>query len=293
MTLISNWYAIAVLAWWGWVLALATAALAFFLLALLSWRKGVRRRLIAHLAKTKPELRVIGVTGQSILFESEAFGSGQINLHNLYNILSQSEATATDKEPEVLEKFLSGLWESLERQARPMSIEADGAHILPRLANAAHLVELRRNAPLPAIPVGETGLWIVFVRDAENAVEYVNEGKFTELGIELEELRQRAIANLKQKSPGDFVRETIDKSTLSLVKSGDTFDAARLLLVPELLSGDETLVAVVPDRDTLGLLPVPPDGNSGPLKKLAQTTAGPPLLNRPLLVTRHGFELFK
>jgi hypothetical protein len=77
-----------------------------------------------------------------------------------------------------------------------------------------------------------------------------------------------------------------------MCKVGDTFDATRLLLVPEMLNEGEALAIVIPDRDTLGLLPVPADGNWAPIRKLARTPASPyTLLDKPLRATRDGFEV--
>lgn len=169
----------------------------------------------------------------------------------------------------------------------------DGEHILPRLVNAEHLAELRSSAQLPAVALGDTGLWVVFVRDSESAVAYINDTHFAELGVTLERLQEQAVENLLKKGPANFARAVVEKETLFVLKAGDTFDAARLLLVPGQLSAGEELVAIVPDRDTLALLPVPKDGDFQALTKMAETPAGPPLLNRPLRVSQRGFELLK
>ena len=79
-------------------------------------------------------------------------------------------------------------------------------------------------------------------------------------------------------------------SASARVKLMDSFDAARLLLVPQVLEPEEALVAIVPDRDTLFLAPLPRDENWSSLRRLAHATDGPALLDRPLKVTRVGFE---
>jgi hypothetical protein len=58
------------------------------------------------------------------------------------------------------------------------------------------------------------------------------------------------------------------------------------------LRDGEELVAVVPDRETLGLLPLPSEEGWAAVRKLARTPASPyRLLDRPLSVTRAGFAL--
>ena len=81
------------------------------------------------------------------------------------------------------------------------------------------------------------------------------------------------------------------------VHTGDSFDAARLLLVPEALKPGEAVQAAVPDRDLLILSPVPADGDWTRSRAAAKAAYGdsapgvPDLLDRPILVTRGGFEL--
>jgi uncharacterized protein YtpQ (UPF0354 family) len=157
--------------------------------------------------------------------------------------------------------------------------------------NPAHLVELQENGRVPAIPLENTNLSVVFVRDSKDAVAYILEENLVELGIDLPALRQRAADNLKKKTPDNFVRATLDKRTLAVFKSGDTFDAARLLLVPDQLGEGEDIVAIVPDRDTLVLVPMPEPSALAGLHKMASAVAGPPLCNQPIRVTQSGFEL--
>ena len=69
----------------------------------------------------------------------------------------------------------------------------------------------------------------------------------------------------------------------------DGFDAARLLLVPATLQPGQRLAAVISDRDTLALLPVPDKWSS--LDEIAKASIGDPLFAKPLLVTRDGVVL--
>jgi hypothetical protein len=75
---------------------------------------------------------------------------------------------------------------------------------------------------------------------------------------------------------------------MNVIKSMDSYDAARLLLVPDYLNPGEELAAMIPDRDTLVLIKVPQNGDWSPLVKLAKVAAGDPLYRRPLRVTSAG-----
>jgi hypothetical protein len=78
---------------------------------------------------------------------------------------------------------------------------------------------------------------------------------------------------------------------MAAIKMMDSFDAARLLIVPEQLREGEELIALIPDRDTLTLVAVPKDGDWGPLRKLARVPDSEHLLlDRPVRVRRGGFE---
>jgi len=278
------------LAWWGWALLFVFGLLVLSVLALRRWRAGVRRRFIAFLQRSYPDIRVTETGASYFLFESPTLGNGRCNLDNLFNLVSQSKA-ASPQEEAVFDKFLSGLVESVRNANRKMTLAEDGEHLLPRLVNAAHLAELQEQGPVPSIPLDETKLSVVFVRDAKDAVSYLSEAHIVELGIDLTALRQRAIENLRKKTPDNFVRATIEKGSLQMFKFGDTFDAARLLLVPDQLREGEMMAAIIPDRDTLALLPMPEGTALDGLHKLARAVAGPPLCHQPLRVTSKGFEL--
>src|SRR5262249_51190113 len=100
-------------------------------------------------------------------------------------------------------------------------------------------------------------------------------------------------ANLAKVFSGDAVRSVFRENALVRIATLDSFDAARLLLVPEHLEDGEAIAAVIPDRDTLALLPVPQDNDWSKIAELAKMPLKPDhlLLNRPVKVTRAGFEV--
>ena len=60
------------------------------------------------------------------------------------------------------------------------------------------------------------------------------------------------------------------------------------MLVPGDLDAGESVVALIPDRDTLVLSAAPDDGDWAGLWKLARAAAGDPLRTEPLIVTPDG-----
>ena len=54
----------------------------------------------------------------------------------------------------------------------------------------------------------------------------------------------------------------------------DTYDAARVLLLPERLRADEEAAALIPDRDTCVIAPLPADGDWSELGKAREEPCG-------------------
>src|SRR2546430_2628019 len=110
---------------------------------------------------------------------------------------------------------------------------------------------------LPSRPLGNTGLRVAYVRDLAQRVQYLTRPHLEELGIENDgELHELALANVRKIFDSDIVRSAVGGNLIAC-KALDTYDAARLLLVPENLKAGESLVAAVPDRDTLALIAMP------------------------------------
>jgi hypothetical protein len=281
--------AILAMAWWHWLLLVLAGFIVFTWLAMKSYRRSMRNKLVRYIREHHPDAEVVSEHSDHLMIRVGQGEPGRMNLHNLFE--QASNAKTPEEEQALFKKFAGGIIESTKRAARPMSLAEDGDCLLPRLVNATDLESLSDRVKMPHQPLTGTGLSVVYVRDSEDTVSYLSEPMLAELGVDVPALHERALANLRKKSSPNFVRQAMDGHTLALFKLGDTFDAARLLLIPEQLAEGETIAAMVSDRDTLAVAPVPADGDWSSLTKLAKTTDGPRLLNRPLKVTRHGFEL--
>jgi uncharacterized protein YtpQ (UPF0354 family) len=123
-----------------------------------------------------------------------------------------------------------------------------------------------------------------------NSVAYLSSSQLAELGLDSAAALKIAKENLGRSFDSALVRSTVEKPNLNVVKALDTYDAARLLLVPALLKPGEALAAMIPDRDTLVLAQAPKDDNWDGLTKLARNAAGDPLFRKPIFVTSEGFS---
>jgi len=277
--------------WWKWLLLVLAVFAGFGWLSLKSYRRSIREHLIRYLHETHPELKLVSKHSNHLIFRTEKTESCQMNLHNLFLQIANARTRTPEDERAIFKTFVGGLMENLERATRPISIESDGDFLLPRLVNKADLSQLVAQSKVIHQPLADTGLHVVYVRDSADAVSYLSEQVLPELQLDVSALHERALANLRKKNGQDFARKVLSEKSLVVFKLGDTFDAVRLLLVPEQLKEGEALAAAIPDRDTLAMSPPPDNGDWNGFTKLSRASAGPPLLNRPLKVTRSGFEL--
>lgn len=186
----------------------------------------------------------------------------------------------------------SALDEQRQLLAEPLSMASHGDRLMPRLAPPGLRAGLPPDADPPYTPVESLGLEILYVLDAEHSVRYLTKADLNQLGIARDELHNRAMGNLRKTLPAETVRSALEEGALISVKTMDSFDATRLLLVPEHLKPGEELAAVVPDRDTLTFARVWPDFDWAKFGELAKVpTSDSILLKRPVRVTHEGFEL--
>jgi hypothetical protein len=179
------------------------------------------------------------------------------------------------------------------RASMSLDPQRDRTRIMPRIVTDEFLQRLPSplgGQPVPNTGLGVAGLSIVLVLDSPSSVVYLTQGLLDELGLTYEEGLVKGKENLLKTFDSAIVRGMIDKGDLTVVKAGDSFDAARLLLVGDCLKADEQIAALIPDRDTLALVRPPADGDWTDLHKLARVAAADPLWREPLIVTRNGIS---
>ncbi|HSQ58772.1 MAG TPA: hypothetical protein VLM40_23825 [Gemmata sp.] len=85
------------------------------------------------------------------------------------------------------------------------------------------------------IPLSGTGLEINLVIDYPHAMAYVTDAMLEKTGAAGEDLLALALANLKAATPPDFFEPVCDKLEIFVGHCGDGYDAARALLIEDLL----------------------------------------------------------
>jgi hypothetical protein len=159
--------------------------------------------------------------------------------------------------------------------------------VKPRLVTPEFFDKMKsRLGALPSRNLYELPLKVVYVLDAPEQMMYLSDDMLKKLQVAPDDVHALALTNLRKSMPARVADTVFVAKSTIMMKSMDGFDAARILLVPEVLSPGQRLAAVIPDRDTLGLLPIPDDWST--IEQLARSNVGDPLFDCPLLVTSSG-----
>ncbi len=279
------------LSWlWG-IFAGIGGLLILCILAAWSWRKKIAKEFAAYIAEKRPDISILRITASRIHFRSPDTERGQLDLHKIISACSAIDANDPKGRRAVYEHFFNSVL--ADDAIAAFSYAEHAASILPQLIPAAHLPEFIKHGGVLHRPLDGLPLCILYVADAEQKMQYLNEEALTELGISPDALHELALSNLRKIFPEQSVRAVIERNTMILVAAHDCYDAARILLLPEYLREGEKMIALIPDRDTLGLAPVPESGDMSALQKLANTPFNRDklLLKKPVLATRNGFAL--
>ncbi len=275
--------------WWGWILLVIAVGLAFLESARRTWRRNIRREFRAYLEDQVEGARVVKEQSTSFLVRKDG-REGVLNLRNLLLKLTEANAADFEARKPFYDTFIAMMRESYACSS--LSLEVDRHRILPRLQPAAFFQPSPPEHQLARRALDGTGIFVVYVLDSPHSVRYLSEADRRLLGVDPSELHEIALANLRKNFSPDCVRNVLKKPNVVAVKMMDSFDAARLLLVPEHLEEGEAVAAAVPDRETLVLAPVPQDGNWERFARVSKSPASESLiLDRPLRVTRTGFEI--
>ena len=284
------------LTWWGWAGLIVAVVVILGIWARRAWRTAVRSELVDYLRREVPDVAIAEVHANRIVFalSGAAGGTATVHLQRFYGALAACPTQQTAEAEAARLAVFATTAQALREAAAGAAIHParDRAKLRPRLLTDTAVAAMRRQpgaASLPAWPSGVAGLSVVLVLDREASVLYLTAEHLQDLALAHDEALALAKANLAATFARDAVRHAVaDRQTINVIKSCDTYDAARLLLVPEYLEAGESIAAMIPDRDTLVLIAPPEDGDWSPHRKLAQNAAGDPLWSEPLLVTRHG-----
>ncbi len=174
-----------------------------------------------------------------------------IGLSNLYR---RAKAAERSEWPAIIREFLEHVSGSCNAATIPNDLVSIGKLLRPRLGQPFS----REARAYPwGIPLPGTGLEINLVIDYPNTMAYVTEDMLKKTSQSAEDLLDLAFDNLRQSTTGDFFEQVSDELDIFVGHSGDGYDAARALLIEDLLPETSAgFLVAIPSRDELVVWPV-------------------------------------
>lgn len=189
------------------------------------------------------ELR-LDVGGRPVTSQADAFYSAYIS--------------APDRLDEIVEAYLALIREELPRGRVADRFEQVADKVYPMLKRPDILLQVReRNIPMLAWTSFLADLVITYVLESDRNVSYINEDHLERWELGEQELHQRAVANLRQRTKGKSQVTMVgeNEQRLFIYSTMDGYDATRLLLPDLILPWQEQLpgqvVIGIPNRDFL------------------------------------------
>jgi hypothetical protein len=178
-------------------------------------------------------------------------GEQYVGLSNLHR---RARAAGRAEWPAMIREFLSHVTGALAGPKIPDDLTAVADQLRPRLGKPF----AREGKAHPwGVPLPGTGLEINLVIDYPHTMAYVTEEMLKKTGKGGEDLLDLALANLRSDTPAGFLDRVSDELDIFVGHTGDGYDAARALLVEDLLPDSPAgFWVTVPSREELAVWPV-------------------------------------
>jgi hypothetical protein len=174
-----------------------------------------------------------------------------IGLANLYR---RTKAAGPADWPAMVRAFLNRRAELLKAPAIPDDLTAVLDRLRPRLGRPCDRTD---KTPPWGIPLPGTGLEINLVVDCPHGMVYVTGPMLARSRKKGEDLLDVALENLRAATPGDYFERASDELDIYIGHAGDGYDAARALLVEELMPDSPAgFWVTIPCREELAVWPV-------------------------------------
>jgi hypothetical protein len=178
-------------------------------------------------------------------------GEQYVGLSNLHR---RAKAREKAEWPALIREFLRHVTEALSGPKVPDDLLTVADQLRPRLGKPF----ARGEKACPwGIPLTGTPLEINLVIDYPNTMAYVTDEMLAKTGKAGEDVLDLALANLKRETPHDFFEPVCDELDIYVGHTGDGYDAARALLIEDLLPESPAgFWVAVPSREELAVWPV-------------------------------------
>jgi hypothetical protein len=178
-------------------------------------------------------------------------GEQYIGLSNLYRRAKQA---GKGEWPQMVREFLGHVTGALRGPKIPDNLTTVSNQLRPRLGKPF----AREGKAHPwGMPLPGTDLEINLVIDFPNTMAYVTDDMLAKTGLPGEDLLDVALANLRADTPDDFFEQVSEELDIYVGHTGDGYDAARALLIEDLLPESPAgFWVAVPSREELAVWPV-------------------------------------
>lgn len=275
------------------VLILVAALLAILLLLLLARGRAARRRWIAatagdfeHLLARQAGWRVEReALGWRVHRDSRELGT--LSLAEVLDAAERADRRGPDRRTDAWAARLRFLDVPLVPLVGPLSLKLHGPHLLPRPSHPELVAALPRHAAPALGRSADLECPLLYVIGETGPPTYVTEEAVRAAGLDIAALHGVATAVLRQRLDPVVVERAL-AGALVEVRPTDGCGAARLALLPELLSGGQRIAAVVLDPATLLLAPRAAAGRLDERLAAARSEPREALLDRVLEVDADG-----
>jgi hypothetical protein len=172
----------------------------------------------------------------------------------LSNLFRRTKAADKSEWPTMIREFLSHITGALSGSRIPDDLTTVASQLRPRVGKPF----TREGKAHPwGISLPGTDLEINLVIDYPNTMAYVTDDMLKNTGKAGEDLLDIALANLRADTPPDFFEKVSDELDIFVGHTGDGYDAARSLLIEDLLPESPAgFWVAIPSREELVAWPV-------------------------------------
>ncbi len=182
-------------------------------------------------------------------------GAGEKLLVGLENLFRRVRRQDRGEWPKLVAEFL-----------RKVNVGGKSDDLDRDLSEVADRLLLRVGPPFPQLPgaakvwnqpLDATGLVVSLVIDHAETMSYVTEEMIERSGTPGSDWLERAMTNLRERTPREALEQVHKDSSIQLCAVGDAYDSSRALIVePHFLQAPHGYFLAIPSRDELLVLPM-------------------------------------
>jgi hypothetical protein len=179
---------------------------------------------------------------------------GEVQYIGLANLHRRAKAADSAEWSAMISGFLAHRAELLKAPTIPDDISTITDRLRPRLGKPCDRTD---KTPPWGIPLPGTGLEINLVVDCPHGMVYVTGPMLARSRKKGEDLLDVALENLRTATPADYFERASDALDIYIGHAGDGYDAARALLIEELMPDSPAgFWVAIPSREELAVWPV-------------------------------------